>query len=212
MPAKTEYRHPKTLQEAVDSTATHAERFAQKWYGKFHMVPLEDLVSATGVGTIQAWRRFDPKMKNKFMTYAAWWWRKEIREEIKRHIAFGMPCIPGKGLRFAGVMHESAIQEQGEITQTHHSNSFSGSHHPLMLSMEEPEPPDLPPVFDEIKNSTLSPFQCRILIMRYRDGLRMREIAARLGRKSAITSHNHQVALEKLRTDPTLIEMWEAMR
>ncbi|HXV75946.1 MAG TPA: RNA polymerase sigma factor RpoD/SigA [Candidatus Polarisedimenticolaceae bacterium] len=49
-----------------------------RWLG----VPLEDLINAGNLGLIEAARRFDAERRVRFTTYAAFWIRKAILEEV----------------------------------------------------------------------------------------------------------------------------------
>jgi RNA polymerase primary sigma factor len=51
-------------------------------------IPFEDLLNEGNLGLIEAARRFDPEMNNKFISYAIWWIRKAILKALceKAHV------------------------------------------------------------------------------------------------------------------------------
>ncbi len=61
---------------------------------------LEDLIAAGNIGLIRALNKFDPEQGTRFLTYAGWWVRHEMREEGRR---IGIVHIPAhaiaKGVR-----------------------------------------------------------------------------------------------------------------
>lgn len=52
---------------------------------------LEDLVAAGNIGLIRALNKFDTSMGTRFLTYASWWVRHEMREEGRR---LGLVHVP----------------------------------------------------------------------------------------------------------------------
>lgn len=56
---------------------------------------LEDLIAAGNIGLIRALRKFDPEAGTRFLTYAGWWVRHEMREEGRR---IGIVHIPAHAL------------------------------------------------------------------------------------------------------------------
>jgi RNA polymerase primary sigma factor len=48
-------------------------------------VPLADLISAGNIGLMHAVERFDHSLKFKFISYAVWWIRQSILQEITNH-------------------------------------------------------------------------------------------------------------------------------
>jgi len=61
---------------------------------------LEDLIAAGNIGLIRALTKFKPEAGTRFLTYASWWVRHEMREEGRR---LGLVHVPAhaiaKGLR-----------------------------------------------------------------------------------------------------------------
>lgn len=45
---------------------------------------LEDLIAAGNIGLVRALDKFDPTCNTRFLTYAGWWVRHEMREEARR--------------------------------------------------------------------------------------------------------------------------------
>lgn len=56
---------------------------------------LEDLIAAGNIGLIRALRKFDPEAGTRFLTYAGWWVRHEMREERRR---IGVVHIPAHAI------------------------------------------------------------------------------------------------------------------
>lgn len=61
---------------------------------------LEDLIAAGNIGLIRALKKFKPEAGTRFLTYASWWVRHEMREEGRR---LGLVHVPAhamaKGMR-----------------------------------------------------------------------------------------------------------------
>jgi RNA polymerase sigma factor (sigma-70 family) len=61
---------------------------------------LEDLIAAGNIGLIRALGKFDPDAGTRFLTYAGWWVRHEMREESRRIGMFHIPAhAMAKGVR-----------------------------------------------------------------------------------------------------------------
>jgi len=61
---------------------------------------LEDLIAAGNIGLIRALNKFDPDAGTRFLTYAGWWVRHEMREESRRIGMFHIPAhAMAKGVR-----------------------------------------------------------------------------------------------------------------
>ena len=73
-------------QKLITSHLPLAVALARSFYrtNKRH-VDFEDLVGAANEGLTEALNRFDPKMGTRFGTYAAWWIKNRIREQIKQN-------------------------------------------------------------------------------------------------------------------------------
>jgi len=56
---------------------------------------LEDLIAAGNIGLIRALNKFDISAGTRFLTYASWWVRHEIREESRR---LGLVHVPAHAL------------------------------------------------------------------------------------------------------------------
>ncbi len=56
---------------------------------------LEDLIAAGNIGLIRALNKFDINAGTRFLTYASWWVRHEMREESRR---IGLVHIPAHAL------------------------------------------------------------------------------------------------------------------
>jgi RNA polymerase sigma factor (sigma-70 family) len=56
---------------------------------------LEDLIAAGNIGLIRALKKFNPDAGTRFLTYAGWWVRHEMREEGRR---IGIVHIPAHAI------------------------------------------------------------------------------------------------------------------
>jgi len=56
---------------------------------------LEDLIAAGNIGLIRALTKFKPEAGTRFLTYASWWVRHEMREESRR---LGLVHVPAHAL------------------------------------------------------------------------------------------------------------------
>jgi RNA polymerase primary sigma factor len=56
---------------------------------------LEDLIAAGNIGLIRALKKFDPSCGTRFLTYAGWWVRHEMREEARR---IGLLHVPAHAI------------------------------------------------------------------------------------------------------------------
>lgn len=62
---------------------------------RYDRAVLEDLIAAGNIGLIRALGKFDPNEGTRFLTYAGWWVRHEMREEGRR---IGIVHIPAHAL------------------------------------------------------------------------------------------------------------------
>jgi len=57
---------------------------ARKFIGQG--LPLSELIAEGNIGLIRAVEKFDPKRKNAFSTYAAWWIKQAIRKSLNEQV------------------------------------------------------------------------------------------------------------------------------
>lgn len=72
---------------------------------------LEDLIAAGNIGLIRALNKFDPDAGTRFLTYAGWWVRHEMREESRR---IGMFHIPAHAIA-KGVRAPTAVELSEQV-------------------------------------------------------------------------------------------------
>ena len=74
------------LDELVKANLSFVAKVASEY--RYLGLPFEDLLNEGNVGLIEAARRFDPEMDNKFISYAIWWIRKAILKALseKAHV------------------------------------------------------------------------------------------------------------------------------
>lgn len=68
---------------------------------------VKSLISAGNLGLLVAVDRFDLKMGTRFLTYAAWWIREKIREELDNSGLVHVPTYRQKALRLRRRMGET---------------------------------------------------------------------------------------------------------
>lgn len=77
-------------------------------------VPAEDLICAGNYGLVIASRRFDPKRGLKFLSYARWWVRRMIQDEVDKH--FDAVRRPVNLHRDAGKLWRLIDNDRSEMT------------------------------------------------------------------------------------------------
>lgn len=88
---------------------------------------LKSLVSAGNLGLLVAVDRFEPERKNRFLTYAAWWIREKILEELDNSGVIRVPAHLQKALRAKRKVADSAdldvahvtLEKVGAVDQSH---------------------------------------------------------------------------------------------
>lgn len=76
---------------------------------------LQCLISAGNLGLLLAVDKFDLAHKTRFLTYAAWWVKKEIRDELDRMGIVRVPVYKQKDLRRKRKAGENTEEELGHI-------------------------------------------------------------------------------------------------
>lgn len=73
--------------EALEKLITANLRLVLKIANDFkgQRIPFEDLVAVGNIGLMHAAERFDPYKGSKFSSYAAWWIKRSMRNEIHNH-------------------------------------------------------------------------------------------------------------------------------
>ena len=71
-------------EKALDELVTRNLRFVISVAKKYQNenAPLLDLIDQGNIGLIEAAKKYDPSMGNKFISYAVWWIRKEIMDYL----------------------------------------------------------------------------------------------------------------------------------
>lgn len=80
------------IQGALRYVIAEARRNPRAFYNRS---VLEDLIAAGNIGLIRALHKFDPEAGTRFLTYAGWWVRHEMREEGRR---IGIVHIPAHAI------------------------------------------------------------------------------------------------------------------
>lgn len=76
---------------------------------------LKSLISAGNLGLLVAVDRFDLNMGTRFLTYAAWWIREKIREELDNSGLVRVPAYRQKALRLRRRMGETIEHDAAYI-------------------------------------------------------------------------------------------------
>ncbi len=76
---------------------------------------LKALISAGNLGLLVAVDRFDLRMGTRFLTYAAWWIREKIREELDNMGLVHVPAYRQKALRLRRRMGETIEQDAAYV-------------------------------------------------------------------------------------------------
>jgi len=74
---------PKSLNELVRRNLKYVVVVANRYKGLG--LSVTDLINDGNIGLIEAAKRFDPKRKVKFITYAVWWIRQSILQALSDH-------------------------------------------------------------------------------------------------------------------------------
>ena len=77
---------------------------------------LKALVSAGNLGLLIAVDRFEPALKTRFLTYAAWWVREKILEELDSSGVIRVPAHLQKALRAKRKATDSTELDQAHVT------------------------------------------------------------------------------------------------
>ena len=76
------------LRYVIAEARKHPRSFAER-------TTLEDLIAAGNIGLLRALNKFDVNAGTRFLTYASWWVRHEMREESRR---IGLVHVPAHAL------------------------------------------------------------------------------------------------------------------
>lgn len=76
------------LRYVISEARKHPRSFSER-------TTLEDLIAAGNIGLIRALNKFDTAAGTRFLTYASWWVRHEMREESRR---IGLVHVPAHAL------------------------------------------------------------------------------------------------------------------
>jgi RNA polymerase primary sigma factor len=94
-----------------------AKEYAYRTKGpKFDNELLTSLISAGNVGLLVAADRFDTSRNTKFLTYAAWWVREKILEELDSQGIIRVPAHKQKALRAQRKSGGGVDVEQPHVT------------------------------------------------------------------------------------------------
>jgi len=121
-----ETKSPEARDKIIQGALRYVISEARKHPRSLHdRTVLEDLIAAGNIGLIRALSKFNPDAGTRFLTYAGWWVRHEMREESRRIGLFHIPAHAiTKGIRAPGTVEltEAISAETGAPDAT--SNTF----------------------------------------------------------------------------------------
>ena len=92
--------HTLLIKGALRFVVKVAREYARRARGPaYDSTMLKKLISAGNVGLLIAIERYDLKKETRLLTYAAWWIREKIREELDRDGIVRVPSYKQKDLR-----------------------------------------------------------------------------------------------------------------
>lgn len=80
---QTKDHNPADLDKLVNANLRFVVAVAKQYMGMNHDVPLIDLIGAGNVGLTMGVKKFRPVRENRLLSYAVWWIRQKIMEELK---------------------------------------------------------------------------------------------------------------------------------
>jgi RNA polymerase sigma factor (sigma-70 family) len=114
---KRNYRpRDKLIEGALRFVIKVAKDYARQARGlNYETDVLKALISAGNLGLLVAVDRFDLNMGTRFLTYAAWWIREKIREELDNSGLVRVPAYRQKALRLRRRMGETIEHDAAYI-------------------------------------------------------------------------------------------------
>jgi RNA polymerase sigma factor (sigma-70 family) len=107
-------KSPKARDKIIEGALRYVISEARKHPRALHdRMVLEDLIAAGNIGLIRALGKFKPEAGTRFLTYAGWWVKHEMREEARR---IGLLHIPAHAV-VKGVRTPTTV-EFNELTAT----------------------------------------------------------------------------------------------
>ncbi len=125
---KSPIARDKIIHGALRYVISEARKHPRSMYDR---TVLEDLIAAGNIGLIRALSKFKPEAGTRFLTYAGWWVRHEMREESRRIGLFHIPAhAVAKGVRAPATVEldetsaaEASVADNTSETFTHQSVS-----------------------------------------------------------------------------------------
>jgi len=117
----------KLIEGALRFVIKVAKDYARQARGHNYKIDvLKSLISAGNLGLLVAVDRFDLRVGTRFLTYAAWWIREKIREELDNSGLVHVPAYRQKALRLRRRMGETiendaavVVLEPSEVIDEH---------------------------------------------------------------------------------------------
>ena len=107
-PLSTEDEATATPDQLIEANLRYVVSVARKYQGRG--LPLEDLIAEGNTGLVDASRRFDPKKRVRFITYAIWWIRQAIHKALEYNPEIRIPANITQKAR-------QAFREQAHLEQ-----------------------------------------------------------------------------------------------
>jgi len=123
---KCPHARDKIIQGALRYVISEARKHPRSMHDR---TVLEDLIAAGNIGLIRALSKFKPEAGTRFLTYAGWWVRHEMREESRRIGLFHIPAHAiTKGIRAPGTVElTEAISSETGVADTSSETSMNDS-------------------------------------------------------------------------------------
>ena len=116
--AKSGYKQPTTLDEAVKVMTPVVKKFARK-YTRNHYHIYEDLMQDGYMGICEAWEKFDHSKGASFTTYAWFYIRKKIQNTVDPFWKWDNTTVPEEWAPDSGYEHSMdafhALQEYSKL-------------------------------------------------------------------------------------------------
>jgi len=98
---------------------------------------IADMIAAGNIGLLRALEKFNPEVGTRFLTYAGWWVRHEMREESRRISMVHVPSHAiSKGVKHPLTTPLDQCAELGNIKDTHDGAERIEMQHSLVSLLE----------------------------------------------------------------------------
>ena len=187
-----------------------AKEYARRTRGiHFDSEVLKTLISAGNLGLLVAVERFDLKRQTRFLTYAAWWIREKILEELDNMGIVRVPAYRQKQLRARRKNGENTSHDLAHVTMEEVS-AIDGKHSDETLEQELMNTYGSTLVYQALTDLNLRS-RDKYIVMAYfgalEDPKNLRQISNRLGLSSERVRQIKKDTLEQLKNHLETMEI-----